>query len=128
MKKIVLLALVSIGVIASVNAQTSPLKDYIGKYTFAVESPVAEIDLTAQDSVLVGSSSLGTFQLEKRGMDTFYLAAYDANVIFRRAADKSIESVSIFAMGMELIGKKMTATFAIKEDDFYSKIWADKFK
>ena len=128
MKKTFLLLFVLMGIIVTVNAQTSPLKDYIGKYTFAVESPVAEIDLTAQDSVLVGSSSLGSFQLEKRGVDTFYLAAYDANVIFRRGADKSIESVSIFAMGMELIGKKMTATFAIKEDDFYSKIWADKVK
>jgi len=128
MKKTFLLFVVLMGIIVTVNAQTSPLKEYIGKYTFAPESPVAEIDLSAQDSVLIGSSALGTFQLEKKGVDTFYLAAYDANVIFRRAADKTIESVSIFAMGMELIGKKLTTTFAIKEDDFYSKVWADKVK
>ena len=128
MKKTFLLFVVLMGVIVTVNAQTNPLKEYIGKYTFAPESPVAEIDLSAQDSVLIGSSALGTFQLEKKGLDTFYLAAYDANVIFRRAADKTIESVSIFAMGMELIGKKMTTTFALKEDDFYSQVWADKVK
>lgn len=126
MKKILLLALVTVGLIASVNAQTSSLKDYIGKYTFAEGSPVAEIDLSEQDSVLVGNSAMGTFQLEKKGTDTFYLAAYDANVIFKRTADKSIESVSIFVQGMELIGKKMSTAFAIKEEDIYTTMWNNR--
>ncbi|MFY8166757.1 MAG: hypothetical protein ACOVJ8_09205 [Sediminibacterium sp.] len=126
MKKILLLALVSIGIIASVNAQSSPLKDYLGKYTFAEGSPVAEIDLSEQDSVLVGNSAMGAFQLEKKGTDTFYLAAFDANVIFKRAADQSVESVSIFVQGMELIGKKMSTSYAIKEEDFYSTMWNNK--
>jgi hypothetical protein len=128
MKKVLLLALVTVGVIASVNAQTSPLKDYLGKYAFAEGSPVAEIDLSEQDNVLVGNSAMGTFQLEKKGTDTFYLAAYDANVIFKRTADRTIESVSIFVQGMELIGKKMTTTFAIKEEDIYTTMWNNRTK
>ena len=126
MKKILLLALISVGIIASVNAQTSPLKDYIGKYTFAEGSPVAEIDLSEQDNVLVGNSAMGTFQLEKKGTDTFYLAAYDASVIFKRTSNQTVESVSIFVQGMELIGKKMSTAFAIKEEDIYTTMWHNR--
>ncbi len=48
--------------------------------------------------------------LEKKGVDTFYLAQYDALVIFKRASDKSVESVSIAVQGMELVGKKEAAS------------------
>jgi hypothetical protein len=65
--------------------------------------------------------------LEKKGVDTFYLAAYDALVIFKRDANKTVESLSINVQGMDLIGKKVaSAAIAIKEEDFYYQIWADK--
>lgn len=122
MKKILLLAVVLTGIITTVNAQNSPLKDYLGKYTFMEGSPVAEIDLSAEDSTLVINSAMGSTTLEKKGVDTFYLAAYDANVIFKRASDKTVESVSIFVQGMELIGKKVSTTFALKEEAYYDAI------
>ena len=122
MKKILLLAVVLTGIITSVNAQNSPLKDYLGKYTFMEGSPVAEIDLSAEDSTLVINSAMGSTTLEKKGVDTFYLAAYDASEIFKRASDKTIESVSIFVQGMELIGKKVTTSFALKEEAYYNAI------
>jgi hypothetical protein len=110
MKKILMMLVVMLGIMTAVNAQTSPFKDYLGKYVFAAGSPVAEITLTAEDSSLVINSAMGSTPLEKKGVDTFYLAAYDALVIFKRSTDKSIESVSIAVQGMELVGKKEAAT------------------
>jgi hypothetical protein len=127
MKKVLLMGVVLLGVFISVQAQDSPLKDYLGKYTFAEGSPVAEVTLTAEDANLIINSAMGAVPLEKKGVDTFYLAAYDALVIFKRDANKAIESLSINVQGMDLIGKKVASeAIAIKEDDFYLQIWADK--
>jgi hypothetical protein len=127
MKKVLLMGVVLLGVFMSVQAQDSPLKDYLGKYTFAEGSPVAEVTLTAEDANLIINSAMGAVPLEKKGVDTFYLAAYDALVIFKRDANKTVESLSINVQGMDLIGKKVaSAAIAIKEEDFYYQIWADK--
>ena len=126
MKKILLMAVILVGVIATANAQTSPLKDYLGKYVFPEGSPVAEVTVTAEDTVLTASSAMGAFALEKKGVDTFYLAAFDAPVIFKRGADNSVESVTIVVQGMELTARKSAASFAIKEEDFYAKVWVNK--
>ena len=127
MKKVLLMGVVLLGVFISVQAQDSPLKYYLGKYTFAEGSPVAEVTLTAEDANLIINSAMGAVPLEKKGVDTFYLAAYDALVIFKRDANKAIESLSINVQGMDLIGKKVASeAIAIKEDDFYLQIWADK--
>ena len=127
MKKVLLMGVVLLGVFMSVQAQDSPLKDYLGKYTFAEGSPVAEVTLTAEDANLIINSAMGAVPLEKKGVDTFYLAAYDALVIFKRDANKTVESLSINVQGMDLIGKKVaSAAIAIKEEYFYYQIWADK--
>lgn len=126
MKKILLLAVVLTSFITAVKAQNNPLKDYLGKYTFVEGSPVTEIDLSAEDSTLVINSAMGSTTLEKKGVDTFYLAAYDASVIFKRASDKTVESVSIFVQGMELIGKKVATTFALKEEAYYDAILSNR--
>jgi hypothetical protein len=127
MKKVLLMGVVLLGVFMSVQAQDSPLKDYLGKYTFAEGSPVAEVTLTAEDANLIINSAMGAVPLEKKGVDTFYLAAYDALVIFKRDANKTVESLSINVQGMDLIGKKVaSAAIAIKEEDFYYQSWADK--
>jgi Domain of unknown function (DUF3471) len=126
MKKILLMSFILVGVMATANAQTSPLKDYLGKYVFPEGSPVAEVTVTAEDTVLTASSAMGAFALEKKGVDTFYLAAFDAPVIFKRGADNSVESVTIVVQGMELTARKSAASFAIKEEDFYAKVWANK--
>jgi hypothetical protein len=112
MKKLMLILVVMIGFMTVSNAQTSPLKEYLGKYVFAAGSPVAEVTVTAEDSSLVINSAMGSTTLEKKGVDTFYLAAYDALVVFKRAADKNVESVSIAVQGMELVGKKEVAAAA----------------
>ena len=77
-----------------------------------------------KDSVLVSTSSVGAFPLEKKGVDSFYLATYDALVIFKRKDGKSVESVSILVQGMELLGRKEASPVALKEDEFYVKYWA----
>jgi hypothetical protein len=127
MKKMLLLVIVFLGIFVSVQAQDSPLKEYLGKYTFAEGSPVTEVVLTVQDSVLVSTSSVGAFPLEKKGVDTFYLAAYDALVIFKRDGNNVVTGVGINVQGMELIGTKAAASSALKQDFYFEdQIWADK--
>jgi hypothetical protein len=126
MKKILLMAVILMGVMATANAQTSPLKDYLGKYVFPEGSPVTEVTLTIEDTVLTINSAMGATALEKKGVDTFYLAAYDAPIIFKRGANNSVETLTIIVQGMELTATKVAASFAIKEEDFYAKVWANK--
>ena len=126
MKKILLMAFILVGVMATANAQTSPLKDYLGKYVFPEGSPVTEVTITAEDTVLTINSAMGSTPLEKKGTDTFYLAAYDAPIIFKRGANNSVETLTIIVQGMELTATKVAASFAIKEEDFYAKVWANK--
>jgi hypothetical protein len=120
MRKLCFLTLVLMGAFLSVNAQEGPLNDYLGKYVFAEGSPVAEVSLTVQDSSLVINSAMGSTMLEKKGVDSFYLATYDALVIFKRNDGKSVESISIFVQGMELVGRKESGAIALKEDEFYT--------
>jgi hypothetical protein len=127
MKKMLLMGIAFLGIFISVQAQDSPLKEYLGKYTFAEGSPVTEVVLTVQDSVLVSTSSVGAFPLEKKGVDTFYLAAYDALVIFKRDGNNVVTGVGINVQGMELIGTKAAASSALKQDFYFEdQIWADK--
>jgi len=134
MKKIILMAVILMGVFASVNAQTSNLKDYLGKYVFPEGSPVTEVTLTIEDTVLTINSAMGATALEKKGVDTFYLAAYDAPIIFKRGANNSVETLTIIVQGMELTAQKSVASsaspnggsYAMKEQDFYDKVWANK--
>lgn len=124
MRKLFILSIILMGSFLSVSAQDGPFKDYLGKYIFPDGSPVAEVTMTHEDSSLVINSAMGSTPLEKKGVDSFYLAAYDALVIFKRNGT-GVESVSITVQGMELVGKKAAAV-ALKEEDFYSKIWANK--
>ena len=124
MRKLCFLTLILMGAFLSVNAQQGPLNDYLGKYVFAEGSPVAEVSLTVEDSSLVINSAMGSTMLEKKGVDSFYLATYDALVIFKRKDGKSVETISIFVQGMELVGKKEASPVAIKEDEFYATLWA----
>jgi hypothetical protein len=128
MKKLMLMLVVMLGVMTVVNAQTSPLKEYVGKYVFAAGSPLAESIVELQDSTLKVSTAMGSFILEKKGVDTFYIAAYDALVIFKRTSAKAVESVSINAQGMELVGTKEAAasTSGNKEEEFQQQMWAEK--
>ena len=128
MKKISLMFVVMLGIMTAVHAQTSPLKDYLGKYVFAAGSPVAEVTLTEEKEGLVINSAMGSTPLEKKGTDTFYLAAYDALVIFKRSANKEVESISINVQGMELTGTKEAGATANKEEDFHYQLWAEKVK
>ena len=124
MRKLCFMTLILMGAFLSVNAQQGPLNDYLGKYVFAEGSPVAEVSVTIQDSSLVINSAMGSTMLEKKGVDSFYLATYDALVIFKRKDGKSVESVSILVQGMELLGRKEASPVALKEDEFYVKYWA----
>jgi hypothetical protein len=85
---------------------------------------VADVSLTTQDSSLVINSAMGSTVLEKKGVDSFYLANYDALVIFKRKDGKMVESISILVQGMELLGRKESSPVALKEDEFYAALWA----
>ena len=124
MKKFFFLASLMMGLMVSVNAQSSALKDYLGKYAFPEGSPVDVVTLTIEDTVLVSNTSMGSTPLERKGVDTFYLAAYDASVIFKRDANNAVISVTIAVQGMELIGKKQPTTTAFKKEEFYNELWA----
>ena len=124
MRKLCFLTLILMGAFLSVNAQTGPLNDYLGKYVFPEGSPVAEVSLTQEDSSLVINSAMGSTPLEKKGVDSFYLAPYDALVIFKRKDGKTVESISIIVQGQELVGKKEASPMALKEDEFYAALWA----
>jgi hypothetical protein len=124
MRKLCFLTLILMSAFLSVNAQTGPLNDYLGKYVFPEGSPVAEVSLTQEDSSLVINSAMGSTPLEKKGVDSFYLAPYDALVIFKRKDGKTVESISIIVQGQELVGKKEASTMALKEDEFYAALWA----
>ncbi len=124
MRKLCFMTLILMGAFLSVNAQQGPLNDYLGKYVFAEGSPVAEVSLTTQDSSLVINSAMGSTVLEKKGVDSFYLATYDALVIFKRKDGKMVESISILVQGMELVGRKEASPVALKEDEFYAALWA----
>lgn len=126
MKKMLLMGMVFLGIFATVQAQENPLQAYIGKYQFAEGSPVTEVTITVEDTVLITTSGVGSFPLEKKGVDTFYLAAYDALVIFKRDANSVVESVGINVQGMELIGKRTAASNALKPENFLDPLWADK--
>jgi hypothetical protein len=130
MKKFFLSIVVMFGLMTLVNAQTSPLQDYLGKYMFAAGSPIADASVEVADSTLRVSSAMGSFLLDKKGIDTFYLAAYDALVIFKRASNKSVESVSISVQGMELVGTKQGASSMVgtKEEMLHMELWAEKLK
>jgi hypothetical protein len=114
------------GVMATANAQTSNLKDYLGKYVFPEGSPVTEVTLTVEDTVLTINSAMGATPLEKKGTDTFYLAAYDAPIIFKRGSNNTVETLTIIVQGMELTAKRAAASYAIKEENFYAQVWANK--
>ena len=94
MRKLCFMTLVLMGAFLSVNAQQGPLNDYLGKYVFPQGSPVAEVSLTLEDSSLVINSAMGSTPLEKKGVDSFYLAQYDALVIFKRKDGKMVESIT----------------------------------
>jgi hypothetical protein len=131
MKKVLFLAVLCMSAIFTVNAQESPLKAYVGKYVFAAGSPVAEVTVTVEDTALMINSAMGSTPIEKKGVDTFYLAQYDASVIFKRGADKSVIELSIMVQGMELVGKKETAAapgapIAMKQEELFETIWAEK--
>jgi len=130
MKKLSLMLVVMLGVMTVVNAQTSPLNDYLGKYVFAAGSPVAEVTMTVEQDALVINSAMGSVPLEKKGVDTFYLAAYDALVIFKRSPNKEVESVSINVQGNELVGTKEStpSISGYKEEEFHYQIWAAKLE
>ena len=120
------MAVILMGVMASANAQTSSLKDYLGKYVFPEGSPVAEVTLTVEDTVLTINSAMGATPLERKGVDTFYLAAYDAPIIFKRGSNNTVETLTIIVQGMELTAKRAAASYAIKEENFYAQVWANK--
>ena len=131
MKKVLFLAVLCMSAIFTVSAQESPLKAYIGKYVFAAGSPVAEVTITVEDSSLMLNSAMGSTAIEKKAIDTFYLAQYDASVIFRRGTDKAVVEVAILVQGMELVGKKETAAAPgssneLKKEELYEIIWAEK--
>ncbi len=87
-------------------ADTSALRDFVGKYKFPDGSVVAEVVVAIEDTAITMSSSAGTSALEKIGDDLYTIVQFQGTAKFNRNADKVVIGVSIKAMGYELEGTK----------------------
>jgi len=128
MKKLVLLLVVVLGLTTIAKAQEVSFKEYVGKYVFSPNQYVPEAVVEADEANLKVTTIMGSFTLEKKGVDTFYLAQFDALVVFKRTEEKNIESVIIAVQGMELVGKKEVAasTSGTKEEEVRMEVVAEK--
>jgi Domain of unknown function (DUF3471) len=106
MKKL-LLSLSFIVVATMINAQTdSTLQQYTGKYKFPDGTPFAEIGVTIENGVLMGSSSQGSSEFKRREGDVFDIVAYQGTATFRRNSDGKITGLHILVGDLDVEGTK----------------------
>jgi hypothetical protein len=122
MKKILFFALMIVGFLGTISAQTTPTdssaNQILGKYKFGEGSPVAEVTVVVENGVLMMNSTAGASTLEKTGEDVYTITQFQGTASFKRDENKKVIGVTILAMGYELVGtKEEVATFysAIKK-------------
>jgi hypothetical protein len=110
MKKLLFVFLVMTISSSLVQAQSKPvdstLKQYVGTYKFAEGSPVPDVVVSFDQGVLNMSSSAGTSELDKKGVDTFFIVTFEGTAVFKRDANKKIIGVTIDARGYLLEGTR----------------------
>jgi hypothetical protein len=119
MKKILLLSTLLLGVFISIQAQDTTLTQFTGKFKFAEGSPVQEVVINADNGALVAATAMGSFVLQKTGEDQYYIADYQAPVIFKRDSNKKVIGLSISVSGMVLEAVKVEAVSFVDEKIFY---------
>jgi hypothetical protein len=119
MKKILLLSTFLLGVFISIQAQDSTLTQFTGKFKFAEGSPVQEVVINADNGALVAVSAMGSFVLQKTGEDQFFIAEFQAPVVYKRDSNKKVVGLAINANGMVLEAVKVEAASFVDEKMVY---------
>jgi hypothetical protein len=119
MKKILLLSTLLLGVFISIQAQDTTLTQFTGKFKFAEGSPVQEVVITADNGALVAVSAMGSFVLQKTGEDQFFIAEFQAPVVYKRDSNKKVVGLAINANGMVLEAVKVEAASFVDEKIYY---------
>lgn len=105
MKKIFLFLLVMTGFL-TVHAQNDSLQQYTGKYKFPDGSPVTEITVTLDSTVLTANSAMGSSELKRSEGDVFEIVAYGGTATFKRNAENKISGVNILVGDINMEGTK----------------------
>ena len=110
--KNVLLAL-AVCVLIALTADAAPKKQvdtaysqYYGKYTFPEGSPVSEVEITLEDTLLSVTSSMGSAYLSRIDSDSFTMSRYDGTLVFKRDENKKVHHLLIYVQGMVLEGTR----------------------
>lgn len=119
MKKILLLSTLLLGVFISIQAQDSTLTQFTGKFKFGEGSPVQEVVISADNGALVAGSAMGSFVLQKTGEDQFFIAEFQAPVVFKRDSNKKVVGLTINANGMVLEAVKVEAASFVDQKIYY---------
>lgn len=90
----------------AVNAQTDSLKQYAGTYKFPDGSPVTEITVTLDSTVLTANSAMGSSELKRTEGDVFEIVAYGGTATFKRNAENKISGVQILVGDLNMEGTK----------------------
>jgi hypothetical protein len=104
--KYFLLSLMTMICFLSVNAQTDSLKQYTGTYKFPDGSPVTEITVTLDSTVLTANSAMGSSELKRTEGDVFEIVAYGGTATFKRNAENKISGVQILVGDLNMEGTK----------------------
>ena len=119
MKKILLLSTLLLGVFISIQAQDTTLTQFTGKFKFAEGSPVQEVVINADNGTLVATSAMGSFVLQKTGEDQYFIADFQAPVVYKRDSNRKVIGLSISVSGMVLEAVKVEATSFVDEKMLY---------
>jgi hypothetical protein len=93
---------------AFANAQAdSTLQHYVGKYTFAGDSPVKEIGVAIENGVLMATSAMGNAELKKTDVkDVFEITGFGGTATFKRSEEGKVTGVTLDVQGMVMEGSK----------------------
>ena len=119
MKKILLLSTLLLAAFVTIQAQDSTLTQLTGKFKFAEGSPVQEVVVSADNGTLIAASAMGSVVLQKTGVDQYFIADYQAPVIFKRDSNKKVIGLSISVSGMVLEAVKVEAASFVDEKMLY---------
>jgi hypothetical protein len=119
MKKILLLSTLLLGVFISIQAQDTTLTQFTGKFKFAEGSPVQEVVINADNGALVISSAMGSSVLQKTGEDQYFIAEFQAALIYKRDNNRKVIGLSINVSGMVLEAVKVEAGSFVDEKMLY---------
>jgi hypothetical protein len=119
MKKILLLSTLLLGIFISIQAQDSTLTQLTGKFKFAEGSPVQEVVITVDNGALVAGSAMGSFVLQKTGEDQYFIADFQAPVVYKRDSNRKVIGLTISVSGMVLEAVKVEAASFVDEKMVY---------